>query len=512
MADEMLFTMAGSVATPAQMVSLEEAGLANRADLQEWLAANPEILGPAVKIVTFDLEGPGGDSEPERDRLSVLALDQDGRLVVAELKWGRASDTEVGAIKLAAQVSRLLPESLAELYANFHIRSQSQLGLTADDALADLQAHAPDLSQESLRRPRIVLLARDFSPVLTSSVVWLSEMGLDLRLVQVSAFRSTGGGTSGGSAEAPMISVKQVYPFSDVEEFSISPERALAREVAESKKRVQDASNVRRLVYTDLVEDGTVFTLSPRGDIGADMRAELDDWLHEDPVRRTAHWQNRPAAPLVWDADKAAYSPAALVRHIVEQATGVSRDFFGTQWWRDPAGWTMVELAGPLSGGKGSLYREYWSRWLDRVRLDHGHWTQMNSLPAQNFITMPSPVKGTHFGLLFTAGGRLRSDFFIEGPSPEASTTLFEGLQANGERVEALYGKELTWEKLPDRVAYRVSDYAEGEVTDVENHDLYIDWMIASQQKLRRAIGAVMGGRPARDDLDDEGDEEFERR
>ena len=67
-------------------------------------------------------------------------------------------------------------------------------------------------------------------------------------------------------------------------------------------------------------------------------------------------------------------------------------------------------------------------------------------------------------------------------------------------------------------VAYRVSDYAEGEVTDVENHDLYIDWMIASQQKLRRAIGAVMGGRPVReyDEVDGEdesgGDEEFERR
>jgi hypothetical protein len=305
-----------------------------------------------------------------------------------------------------------------------------------------------------------------------------------------------------------MISVKQVYPLREVEDFTISPERALAREAADSKKRVQDASTVRRLVCTDSVAEGTIFTLAPRSDIGSEIRVSLEEWLHEDPARRTAHWQNRMSSPLVWDADKASYTPAALVRHIVEQATGVSRDFFGTQWWRDPAGWTMVELAGPLSGGKGALYREFWSRWLDRVRLDHGHWTQMSTLPAQNFITMPSPVKGTHFGLLFTAAGKLRSDFFIEGASQEASTTLFEGLQSNGERIEAMYGKELSWEKLPDRVAYRVSDYAEGEVTDVENHDLYIDWMIASQEKLRRAIGSVMGGRPPRDDAD----EGFDRR
>ncbi len=400
MADEMLFTMAGSVATPAQMVSLEEAGLANRADLQEWLAANPEILGPAVKIITFDLEGPGSGVAPGPDRLSVLGLDQDGRLVVAELKWGRTTDTQIGAINLAAQASRLLPESLAELYASF--QSRHQFALSDEEALADLQAHAHGLSAESLRRPRIVLLARDFSPVLMASVVWLSEVGLDLRLVQVSAFRSYTSGMSGGG-DAPMISVKQVYPLRDVEDFTISPERALAREAEESKKRVQDASTVRRLVYADSVAEGTLFTLSPRSDIGSDMRAELEDWLHEDPARRTAHWQNHLSAPLVWDADKAAYTPAGLVRHIVEQATGVSREFFGTQWWRDPAGWTMVELAGPLSGGKGALYREFWSRWLDRVRLDHGHWTQMTTLPAQNFITMPSPVKGTHFGLLFTA-------------------------------------------------------------------------------------------------------------
>src|SRR3974390_2115361 len=416
MAEEMLFTVAGSIAMPAQMISLEEAGLTERADLQEWVLSNPAILGSAVKVITFAFEGLQSLSTASRDRVSVLGLGSDGRLVVAELKSGKQPDTEVAAVKYAAVASRILPESLAEHYARFQSRLQTVM--TAEEALADLQSHAPDLSQETLRHPRIVLLARDFSPILTSSVVWLSEMGLDVRLVQVSAFRSSGGGINGGGAEAPMISVKQVYPFSDVEEFSISPERALAREVAESKKRVQDASNVRRLVYTDSVGDGTGFPLSPRTDVGPDLRAQLDEWLHEDPARRTAHWQNRPEAPLVWDADKAAYSPAALVRHIVEQATGVSRDFFGTQWWRDPAGWTMVELAGPLSGGKGSLYREYWSRWLDRVRLDHGHWTQMNSLPAQNFITRPSPVQGTHFGLLFTAGGKMRSDFFIEGPSP----------------------------------------------------------------------------------------------
>ncbi len=321
----------------------------------------------------------------------MLGLGADGRLVVAELKSGRTPDTEVTAVKYAAMVSRTLPESLADHYARFQSRRQTPM--SAEEALAELQAHAPDLSQESLRRPRIVLLARDFSPIVTASVVWLSEMGLDISLVQISAFRSYVYGQS-GSGNVPMISVSQLYPLREVEEFTISPERQLAKEMAESKRRVQDASTVRRLVTAESVADGTLFTLSPRNDISFDMRIQLEEWLDAEPARRTAHWQNSVNAPLVWDVDKAAYTPAGLARHIVEQATGMSDDFFGTQWWRDPTGWTMAELAGPLGGGKGALYREYWSRWLDKVRVQHAHWTPMSTLPAQNFITLPGPHQG----------------------------------------------------------------------------------------------------------------------
>ena len=296
----------------------------------------------------------------------MLGLGADGRLVVAELKSGRSPDTEVSAIKYAAMASRILPESLADHYARFQSRRQSPM--TADEALAELQAHAPDLSQESLRRPRIVLLARDFSPVVTASVVWLSEMGLDISLVQISAFRSYVYGQL-GSGNVPMISVTQLYPLREVEEFTISPERQLAKEMADSKRRVQDASTVRRLVTAESVADGTIFTLSPRTDLSFE---------HAEPARGVA--ARRPGA-----ADGALAEQPQRAAGVGRRQGGVhagrpgpphrraghrasAGDFFGTQWWRDPTGWTMAELAGPLGGGKGALYREYWSRWLDKVR------------------------------------------------------------------------------------------------------------------------------------------------
>ena len=190
--------------------------------------------------------------------MSVLGLDQEGRLTVAELKWGKAAGRRRRCDQGGGAGQPDLAGRLAGHLARFHSLHQSVM--SKDEAYAELHAHAPDLSQDSLRRPRIVLLAKDFSPALMSSVVWLSEMGLDIRLVQISAFRSYAQGVGGG-ANQPMISVKQVYPLAEVEEFSISPERQLAREAAESKKRVQDASTVSRLVCTDSVAEGTIFTL-----------------------------------------------------------------------------------------------------------------------------------------------------------------------------------------------------------------------------------------------------------
>ena len=36
-----------------------------------------------------------------------------------------------------------------------------------------------------------------------------------------------------------------------------------------------------------------------------------------------------------------------------------------------------------------------------------------------------------------------------------------------------------------------------GEVTKVEDHDAYIAWMIASQERLRQAVNGALGGDPS---------------
>jgi hypothetical protein len=190
---ELVFTVEGASATAVSRIPLQELGLTERAHLQEWVIAHPEIIGSGVLTVAFEFDQwTASNGTNPRDRLDVLGLDRDGRLVIAELKRGRVPDTvELQAIKYAAMASRFNEETLADLHAAF-LRKVDGVSLTTAEALEKLQSHADSgLSAELLLQPRIVLLAEDFSPTVTSSVVWLNEQGVDITLKQYQAYRTT---------------------------------------------------------------------------------------------------------------------------------------------------------------------------------------------------------------------------------------------------------------------------------------------------------------------------------
>ena len=73
-----------------------------------------------------------------------------------------------------------------------------------------------DLDPELLRQPRIVLIASAFPPTVTATAVWLSEMGLDVSLVRVQAYRTQ---------HDVVVTASQLYPIPAVEEFTVAPVR-----------------------------------------------------------------------------------------------------------------------------------------------------------------------------------------------------------------------------------------------------------------------------------------------
>lgn len=219
--DELVFTVSGSIATPVARIDLADAGFTERQHLQEWVIGHPETLGPDVLIVTFEFDRWSSASGPQRDRLDVLGLGRDGRLVVAELKRGRAPDTvELQAIKYAAMASRFTEDLLAELHAAYSTARGEVL--TDAAALDRLRTHSDvGIQPELLLQPRIVLLAESYPPAVTSTAVWLNEMGLDVTLLQYQAYRT--------GQEETLLTLSQLYPVREVKAFEVAPHSRAAR-------------------------------------------------------------------------------------------------------------------------------------------------------------------------------------------------------------------------------------------------------------------------------------------
>ena len=431
MPGELVFTVEGSSATPAVPVTLADAGLRERNDLQEWVLAHPEILGSDVMVVAFEFDRwkAGATGERERDRLDVLGLDGDGRLVVAELKRDRAPDTvNMQAIKYAAMASRFTEESLVEHYVDFRTRA----GEVVDDdtARAALVAHAGELDAEQLRRPRIVLVAGAFPPVVTASAVWLNEMGLDITMQRVQAYRVFD--------DRVVVTVSQLFPVPDVEEFTVSPQRAQAQAVEDRRRRGREKSTVQKLVASRVIDDGTELVLRPTTEIDKDLRDRLLAWVAEDPRRGRARWFNRRRDPLEWVYDGQTYRPSPLVSTMLSEAAQVSRSVRGPSWWVLPDGRDLPTAAGGVRQSAGFDWSELHAA---MEAVPRGRWTTYGDL-ARVIGTAAQPL-GQHIAgcpdcpnaqRVLGADGRVRPGFAWSDPTE--TRTAEQVLVSEGVRVD----------------------------------------------------------------------------
>lgn len=353
--EEQLFTVAGAIATAGEPVTLSEAGFTERAHLQEWIIANPGVLGSDVAVVTFEFDRwvSGGIADDPRDRLDILAIDSAGTLVVAELKRDKAAvTTELQALKYAAMASRFTIDTLAAAHAAHLTRALGQT-VSRDDALVALEDHAGGpLDVVVLRRPRVVLVAGDFPQTTTATAVWLSEMGVKVTLVRYQAYRTDMG---------MVLTASTLWPIADVEEFTIAPQLLEAEQVARKQEaRRIAATAVSRLVDADALKAGTPLVLITH-EAPASVRTKVEEWVAANPARGRATWTATSPKALRWEADGGEHTPSGLVRHILLESAGVDRKVRGTSWWATEDGDNLVALADELSPGVSADRRRDWS-------------------------------------------------------------------------------------------------------------------------------------------------------
>lgn len=167
-ADPQLFRIEPSAgeSTKMQEVDFARLGFQERRDIQEWVAANPGILGDDLLIIGKEFAG----FDLTNERLDLLAVDQDGRLVVIELKRDdTGADAHWQAIKYASYLRRASVEHIVGMLAKYR-------ELSKEDAANMLMQHlgADDLNALN-NDQRIILASHRFAPEVTSAALWLNE-------------------------------------------------------------------------------------------------------------------------------------------------------------------------------------------------------------------------------------------------------------------------------------------------------------------------------------------------
>jgi hypothetical protein len=153
--------------------------------------------------------------------------------------------------------------------------------------------------------------------------------------------------------------------------------------------------------------------------------------------------------------------------------------------------WARQASGGPASQTpRQTLYAQFWAKLIERVAAERPTWTNRKTLEGQtqNWVDFPSPFRPSYYAMSFAQGGRLRQELYIDQGTPEATQELFDRLHAAKPAIEQVYGAPLSWEPLPGKRACRVADYTSGLVTEPERHDAFLDWFIATGDRLRRAL------------------------
>lgn len=148
--------------------------------------------------------------------------------------------------------------------------------------------------------------------------------------------------------------------------------------------------------------------------------------------------------------------------------------------------------AGAVTGTRGELYRQFWTKFLDRVKAQHPSWTRA-SAPAQNWLWLAAPVKGCGINPVFGGQGKIRQELYIDRATPDQCRAVFDALHARREEFEAAYGRQLDWDPLEARKACRIFESAVGAVEIEAEHETYIEFFIDAGQRFRTAIAAVNG-------------------
>lgn len=212
-----------------QKCTFKELGFEERKHLQEWIAKEPSVLGEKLLIIQKEFDG----FKDTKERLDLLAIDTSGNLVVIENKLDDSGrDVTWQSIKYASYCSQLSKQDIISIYQKY-VGSADKAERNICDFFDNMEIEDIELNNGRSSQ-RIILVAANFRKEVTSSVVWLSNFGVNIKCVKVIPYKIEG---------QLILDVEQVIPCPDVEDYQIKLNKKSQEENKNnlfSQKRYQD--------------------------------------------------------------------------------------------------------------------------------------------------------------------------------------------------------------------------------------------------------------------------------
>ena len=292
--------------------TFDSAGLHERRDLQRLLREHIEVIAPDTLVIDEEF----GDWEDSRRRIDLLAIDKNGKLVVVELKRNEdGGHMELQSIRYAAMVSTLTFDRAVDVFARY----LKKIGREDQDARATildfLEWDEPD-DDRFAQDTRIVLASAEFSPEITSSVLWLIDHGVSIRCVRLKPYNLDG---------RLLVDVQQIIPLPEAEEYQVQ-----FREKAQ-KERQARASNVDFTKFDVHIGEELYTSMWKRNAIFQICKFLCGKGINPDEIAGLFDWRlNR-----VWLSVDGLIDAAEFEKRASEQAVSGGASFDRRRWFCD---------------------------------------------------------------------------------------------------------------------------------------------------------------------------------
>jgi hypothetical protein len=274
------------------------AGLKERADIQQLLKQQIEVLSPDTLVISEEF----GDWADSRRRIDLLGIDKEANLVVIELK--RTEDgghMELQALRYAAMVSALTFDEAVTTFERYLATTGQELDARTR-ILEFLDWEEPD-TEAFPTDVRLVLASAEFSKEITTTVLWLNDHGLDVKCVRLRPHRD---------GDRLLIDVQQIIPLPEAESYQI---KIRDKKVVERAARTQK----RDLTRYDVTTGDNQFTdLPKRGAIYQVIRSLCDAGVDPEAIRKALPWKTTVMNPIPGLLDATAFEKA-FAAHLTEQ-------------------------------------------------------------------------------------------------------------------------------------------------------------------------------------------------